>query len=55
MRTEKPVKLKPKERRKLKQLMSRGTEKVRKITRGRILLTRVRQTDKKFFATQAIS
>jgi len=38
MRTEKPVKLKPKERRKLKQLMSRGTEKVRKITRGRILL-----------------
>ena len=38
MRTKKPVKLKPRERRKLKQLISRGTEKARKITRGRILL-----------------
>ena len=38
MRTEKPVKLKPRERKKLGQLISRGTEKARKITRGRILL-----------------
>ena len=38
MRTTKPVKLKPKERRKLEQLVSKGTEKARKITRGRILL-----------------
>lgn len=38
MKTKKPVKLKPKERRKLEQLISRGVEKARKITRGRILL-----------------
>lgn len=38
MRTKKPVKLKPKERRKLEQLISRAAEKPRKLTRGRILL-----------------
>ena len=38
MWTKKPVKLKPKERRDLKQLISKGSEKARKITRARILL-----------------
>jgi len=38
MWTKKPVKLKPKERKELKQLISKGTEKARKITRARILL-----------------
>ena len=38
MRTKNPVKLKPKERKELKQLIGKGTEKARKITRCRILL-----------------
>lgn len=38
MWTKNPVKLTPKERKKLKQLISKGTEKARKITRARILL-----------------
>jgi transposase len=38
MWTKNPVKLKPKERRDLKQLISKGSEKARKITRARILL-----------------
>lgn len=38
MWTKNPVKLKPKERKELKQLISKGTEKARKITRARILL-----------------
>lgn len=38
MKVKNQVKLKPKERKGLKQLISKGTEKVRKITRCRILL-----------------
>ena len=38
MWTKNPVKLKLKERKELKQLISKGTEKARKITRARILL-----------------
>ena len=38
MWTKNPVKLTPKERKELKQLISKGTEKARKITRARILL-----------------
>ena len=38
MKVKHPVKLKPKERKLLKQLISKGTEKARKITRCRILL-----------------
>ena len=38
MRVKKPVKLKPKERKILEQLISKGAEKARKITRCRILL-----------------
>jgi len=38
MRTKRPIKLKPKERKELKQITSKGTEKARKITRSRILL-----------------
>lgn len=38
MKVKNQVKLKPKERKKLKQLISKGTEKARKITRCRILL-----------------
>ncbi len=38
MWTKNPVKLKPKEQKELKQLISKGAEKVRKITRARILL-----------------
>lgn len=38
MKVKNPVKLKPKEREKLKELISKGTEKARKITRCRILL-----------------
>ena len=38
MRTKNPVKFKPKEQKELKLLISKGVEKVRKITRTRILL-----------------
>lgn len=38
MWTKNPIKLKPKERKELKQLISKGAEKARKITRARILL-----------------
>ena len=38
MQVKNSVKLKPKERKELKQLISKGTEKARKITRCRILL-----------------
>jgi len=38
MWTKNPIKLTPKEREKLEQLISKGTEKARKITRARILL-----------------
>jgi len=38
MWTKNPVKLTPKERKELKQLISKGTEKARKITRARVLL-----------------
>lgn len=38
MKVKNQVKLKPKERKLLKQLISKGIEKARKITRGRILL-----------------
>lgn len=38
MRTKNPVNLKPKEQKELKLLISKGVEKVRKITRTRILL-----------------
>lgn len=38
MKVKNPVKLKPKERKELKQFISKGTEKARKITRCRILL-----------------
>ena len=38
MKVKNQVKLKPKERKELKQLISKGTEKARKITRCRILL-----------------
>lgn len=38
MWTKNPVKLKPEERKELKQLITKGAEKARKITRARILL-----------------
>ena len=38
MWTKNPVKLKPKEQKELRQLISKGSEKARKITRARILL-----------------
>lgn len=56
MWTRNPVKLKPKERKELKQLISKGTEKARKITRCRILLmAHERRTDTHIIETLKIA
>jgi transposase len=56
MRVKNQVKLKPKERKELRQLISKGTEKARKITRCRILLmVHKGQTDTRIIKTLEIA